>query len=54
LENILCVPDGLEPSHPAASAEGANNRDDPIMNLILTFPVALGLFEKYGYVRDLH
>lgn len=52
LENILCVPDVHEPSLAAAPAPGdrrdASNRDDPITCYILTFPVALGLFEKLG------
>ncbi len=49
LENILCVPNVLEPRHraePVANGIGARSLDDPITCHILTFPVALGLFER--------
>lgn len=51
LENILCVPDVLEPSQASRQLSGygpaANSKGDPIRYHILTFPVALGLFERY-------
>lgn len=46
LENILCVPNALEPRHTAAPTGHSEARDDPIACHILTFPVALGLFER--------
>jgi len=49
LENILCVPNVLEPHHasePVVNRIGAQSLDDPIICHILTFPVALGLFER--------
>jgi hypothetical protein len=49
LENILCVPDVLEPLHAKPLSRYGimtSSRDDPIEFNILTFPVALGLFER--------
>jgi hypothetical protein len=50
LENILCVPDVLEPNQsarpPSGYGIGSSGQDDPILFHILTFPVALGLFER--------
>lgn len=52
LENILCVPDVLEPNQASKLVLGrgsaASTQDDPVSYHILTFPVALGLFERYS------
>ncbi|CAD6457588.1 a2cb6896-4ef5-4347-90c3-210530571b3f [Sclerotinia trifoliorum] len=48
LENILCVPDVLRPHHPTRPpTRSADSFDDPITCNMLSFPVALGLFDSF-------
>ncbi|KAB8304041.1 hypothetical protein EYC80_005387 [Monilinia laxa] len=49
LENILSVPDVLKPrpAHTKSPIHGADNFNDPITCNMLSFPVALGLFDSF-------
>lgn len=48
LENILSVPDVLRPHHPTRPpTHSADSFDDPITCNMLSFPVALGLFDSF-------
>lgn len=52
LESILSVPEEIRPSTapaniPESSVAESSNLDDPITSKLLSFPVALGLFDRY-------
>jgi hypothetical protein len=57
LQNILSVPDVLAPHSNTlaqfSTVEGIDKGDDPIACNILTFPVALGLLDKYVYTHSI-